>query len=64
MMVENYGLLMPKEILKAVNEVKAFGGAFDSDGPVIVGNQLFVTSGYAKYAEKEGNVLLAFSVKE
>ncbi len=48
---------------EAVNGVKAFGGAFDSDGPVVVGNQLFVTSGYAKYAAKEGNVLLAFKVK-
>ena len=48
----------------AVNEVKAFGGAIDSDGPVVVENQLFITSGYAKYSEKEGNVLLAFSVKE
>lgn len=48
---------------EAVNDVKAFGGAFDSDGPVVVGNQLFVTSGYAKYAAKEGNVLLAFKIK-
>ena len=53
-----------KRDFEAVNGVKAFGGAFDSDGPVIVDNQLFVTSGYAKYAEKEGNVLLAFSVAE
>jgi len=53
-----------KRDYEAVNGVKAFGGAFDSDGPVVIGNQLFVTSGYAKYAEKEGNVLLAFTVKE
>ena len=53
-----------KQDYEADNGVKAFGGAFDSDGPVVVGNQLFITSGYAKYAEKEGNVLLAFSVKE
>lgn len=53
-----------KRDFEAVNGVKAFGGAFDSDGPVVVGKQLFVTSGYAKFAEKEGNVLLAFSVKE
>lgn len=46
-----------------VNKVRAFGGAIDSDGPVVVDNQMFVTSGYAKFAEKEGNVLLAFSVK-
>jgi len=53
-----------KRDFEAINGVKAFGGAFDSDGPVVVGNQLFVTSGYAKYAEKEGNVLLAFSLAE
>lgn len=51
-----------KRDFKAVNGVKAFGGAFDSDGVVVTGNQLFVTSGYAKYAEKEGNVLLSFKV--
>ena len=51
-----------KRDYEAVNGVKAFGGAIDSDGPVVVGNQLFITSGYAKYSEKEGNVLLAFSV--
>jgi len=53
-----------KRDYEAVNGVKAFGGAFDSDGPVVVGEQLFITSGYAKYAEKEGNVLLAFGLKE
>lgn len=53
-----------KRDYEAVNEVRAFGGAIDSDGPIIVGNQLFVTSGYAKFSEKEGNVLLAFSVKD
>ncbi|MEM6319545.1 MAG: PQQ-binding-like beta-propeller repeat protein [Bacteroidota bacterium] len=53
-----------KRDYESVNGVRAFGGAFDSDGPVIVENQLFVTSGYAKFAEKEGNVLLAFKVEE
>lgn len=52
-----------KKNFEAVNGVKAFGGAIDSDGPVIVGNQVFVTSGYAKFGEKEGNVLLAFELK-
>lgn len=46
----------------AVNGVKAFGGTIDSDGPVIVGNQLFITSGYAKFGEQPGNVLLAFEL--
>lgn len=52
-----------KRDFTAVNGVKAFGGAFDSDGPVVAADQLFITSGYAKYAEKEGNVLLAFKLK-
>ncbi len=52
-----------KRDYEAVNGVRAFGGAIDSDGPVIVENQLFVSSGYAKFAEKEGNVVLAFSIK-
>ena len=53
-----------KKDFDAVNGAKAFGGAIDSDGPIIVENQVFVTSGYAKFGEKEGNVLLAFEVKE
>lgn len=53
-----------KKDFEAVNGVKAFGGAIDSDGPIIVGNQLFVSSGYARFSEKEGNVLLAFEVKK
>jgi polyvinyl alcohol dehydrogenase (cytochrome) len=46
----------------AVNGAKAFGGTIDSDGPVVVGNQMFITSGYAKFGEQPGNVLLAFEV--
>ncbi|MEL6252261.1 MAG: PQQ-binding-like beta-propeller repeat protein [Bacteroidota bacterium] len=53
-----------KRDYESVNGVRAFGGAIDSDGPVVVGNQLFVSSGYAKFAEKEGNVVLAFSIEE
>jgi len=51
-----------KRDYEAVNGVKAFGGAIDSDGPIIIGDLLFITSGYAKFAEKEGNVLLAFKL--
>ena len=53
-----------KQDYEAVNGVKAFGGAIDSDGPVLVEDQLFITSGYAKFSEIEGNVLLSFSLKE
>lgn len=52
-----------KKDFEAVNGVKAFGGAIDSDGPIVVEDQVFVTSGYAKFGEKEGNVLLAFELK-
>lgn len=52
-----------KRDYQSVNGVKAFGGAIDSDGPIVVEDQLFVSSGYAKFAEKEGNVVLAFSIK-
>lgn len=48
---------------QSVNGVKASGGTIDSAGPVVVGNQLFVNSGYAKFGEKAGNVLLAFTLK-
>jgi len=53
-----------KRDYEAVNEVRAFGGAIDSDGPIIVENQLFITSGYAKFGEKEGNVLLSFQLAD
>ena len=42
--------------------VKGNGGGMDSSGPVVVGNQLFVNSGYAKFGEKAGNVLLCFEI--
>lgn len=51
-----------KREYESVNGAKAIGGAIDSDGPIVVENQMFINSGYAKFAEKEGNVLLAFSV--
>ncbi len=49
---------------ESVNGVKAFGGTIDSAGPVIVGDQLFINSGYAKFGEKAGNVLLSFTIKQ
>jgi hypothetical protein len=30
---------------------------------VVVGNHLFINSGYAKFGEKAGNVLLCFKIK-
>ena len=51
------------QTFQSVNGVTASGGTIDSAGPVVVGNQLFVNSGYAKFGEKAGNVLLAFTLK-
>ena len=47
----------------ATNGIKAFGGTIDSDGPVIDAHQVFINSGYAKFGEKAGNVLLAFTLE-
>jgi polyvinyl alcohol dehydrogenase (cytochrome) len=49
---------------ETVNNEKGSGGTIDSSGPVIVGNQLFINSGYAKFGEKAGNVLIAFKIKK
>ena len=38
------------------------GGTIDSDGVVLAGTQLFVNSGYDKWGEYAGNVLLAFEL--
>jgi polyvinyl alcohol dehydrogenase (cytochrome) len=46
-----------------VNGVKGYGGTIDSAGAVVVGNHLFINSGYAKFGEKAGNVLLCFKIK-
>lgn len=43
---------------------KGKGGSLDADGPVIVGNQLYVNSGYKIFGEKAGNVLLVYSVEQ
>jgi polyvinyl alcohol dehydrogenase (cytochrome) len=47
---------------KSVNGVKAQGGAIEADGPVIANGQLFITSGYDKWGESPGNVLLVFAL--
>ncbi|MCU0447666.1 MAG: PQQ-binding-like beta-propeller repeat protein [Microscillaceae bacterium] len=46
----------------AVNGGQAEGGTIDSAGAVVVGNQVFINSGYAKFGEKAGNVLLCFEL--
>ena len=44
------------------NGVEARGGAIEADGPVLVDGEVFVTSGYDKWNEAPGNVLLVYSV--
>ena len=46
----------------APNGVEARGGAIEADGPVLVGGEVFVTSGYDKWNEAPGNVLLVYSL--
>jgi polyvinyl alcohol dehydrogenase (cytochrome) len=45
------------------NGIEARGGSIESDGPVIVNGQVFITSGYEKWAEAPGNVLLVYSLR-
>ena len=45
-----------------MNGVAAKGGSIDGPGPVVVGGQVFVNSGYGYFNAIAGNVLLAFSV--
>jgi polyvinyl alcohol dehydrogenase (cytochrome) len=45
-----------------VNGVLAHGGSLNGPGAVVVGGIVYVNSGYARFGEAPGNVLLAFSV--
>jgi polyvinyl alcohol dehydrogenase (cytochrome) len=47
-----------------VNGVKGYGGAIDSAGPVVAGGLLIVNSGYDKFGQIPGNVLLVFGPKK
>lgn len=46
-----------------VNGVKGAGGSIDSAGPVIAGGRIIVNSGYDKFGEIPGNLLLVFAPK-
>ena len=50
--------------IKASNGIEGFGGAIESDGPVIADGKVFVTSGYDKWGETPGNLLLVFSLAQ
>jgi polyvinyl alcohol dehydrogenase (cytochrome) len=45
-----------------VNGVAAHGGAMNGAGPAISGGMVFVNSGYSRFGQAGGNVLLALSV--
>ena len=47
-----------------VNGVRGFGGAIEADGPVIAGGSVYITSGYEKWGEQPGNMLLVYSIKK
>ena len=49
---------------QTVNGIDGKGGAVEADGPVIVDGSLFVTSGYDKWGEIPGNVLLKFGLPD
>ena len=49
-----------RDFPETVNNVKGHGGGLDS-APYVAGNgTLFVQSGYARFGEPPGNVLIAF----
>ena len=43
--------------------IEASGGSIESDGPVIVDDNLLINSGY-QYGRLAGNVLLNFEISE
>ena len=51
-----------KQPVTSVNGVKGFGGSIEADGPVIANDKIYITSGYDKWAEAPGNLLMVFSV--
>ncbi|WP_409413233.1 PQQ-binding-like beta-propeller repeat protein [Altererythrobacter sp. MF3-039] len=46
---------------ETINGVEARGGSIDSAGPVVVAGHLIVNSGYDKFAQIPGNVLLVYA---
>ncbi|MDP5131310.1 MAG: PQQ-binding-like beta-propeller repeat protein, partial [Paraglaciecola sp.] len=51
-----------KQEIETSNGVKGFGGAIEADGPVVADGKVFITSGYDKWGETPGNLLLVFSL--
>ena len=51
-----------KQAVNSINGVKGFGGSIESDGPVIANGNIYLSSGYDKWGEAPGNLLMVFSV--
>jgi polyvinyl alcohol dehydrogenase (cytochrome) len=47
-----------------INGVKGVGGSIDSAGPIVAGGYLIVNSGYDKFGEIPGNLLMVFAPRE
>ena len=47
---------------ETVNGVKARGGTLNGAGPVVAGGMVLVGSGYGRFGQVPGNVLLCLSV--
>jgi polyvinyl alcohol dehydrogenase (cytochrome) len=48
---------------ETVNGVKGAGGGIDSAGPVLAGDRLYIVSGYDRFGQKAGNLLMSFRPK-
>ena len=59
--VWKFNALKPYE---SVNGVATNGGAFDSHGPMVVGSNLIVSSGYGQFNQMGGNALLVFELSD
>jgi len=47
-----------------VNGFRGAGGSIDASGPVLSGRYVYATSGYDKFGQKDGNLLLAFRLDD
>ena len=48
----------------SVNGVETRGGAYDTNGPLIVEDEVFVVSGYEGFGQEPGNAFLVFSLPD
>jgi len=46
-----------------INGIAARGGAIDATGPVLSGDYMTVSSGYATFSQMPGNAVLVFRLK-